>query len=201
MKHLFCLLFVGLFCLSGFSQDKLFMMNGSTSLGKIVSIGTDTIKFIPAGKTKTIDLDKYRVFSIQYEEGKRQILYVQDTTKGHDYTVKEMELIVMGGQDALNNHKTLFPFALATGLGGVGGYALSGSFLVFGVPMVSMVATSLIAQPIINRSAVRKAILLKDKHYKKGYRRVLRVKRNNQAVWGSIFGTIGGAVIYAVSSK
>jgi hypothetical protein len=194
----FSTLIFNVLCAQG---DKLFMMSGNIMQGKITYIGEDSVKFIPKNKEKEIMLDRYRVFSVQYEEGKRQILYSQDTTQGRDYTMKEMELVVMGGQDALNNHKTMFPFALATAMGGAGGYVMNGSFLVFGVPMVAMLATSIITQPILNREAVRKAVLIKDEHYRKGYKRVLRTRRNNQAILGSFIGTAAGVVIALVSTK
>lgn len=199
-KYICYIFFVFTFSGLKAQSDKLFMMNGKILDGRITAIGQDSIRWVPKGKQKDIFIEKYRVFSVQYEEGKRQILYTQDSLNGRDYTLREMELLVMGGQDALNNHKTYFPFALATAMGGTGGYVLSNSFLVFGVPMFTMLGTAAITQPIINRSAVRKAVLLKDENYRKGYKRVLRVKRNNQAIFGSVVGTVAGFVVATLTN-
>ncbi len=180
-------------------NDKLYLINGSIVTGKISYLGADTITFITK-KNKTISFDKYRVFSVEYEEGKKQIIYNQDTSKGRDYSVREMELFMLGGQDA-RNHKTVFPFVVGTLLGGVGGYVSAGSFLVVGVPFVSMIGTAVITMPFTGKGGVRNKEWLKDENYRRGYKRAVKGKKNNQIIWGSFIGTLAGFAISTLENR
>ncbi len=201
MKHLFALV-ITVFSLNSFAQyDKVELINGKVLTGRITSVTSESINVRMFHKGQKIDriIDKYRVFALNYEEGKRQILYSRDTTAGRDYTVKQLERLIKGEQDAIKGHKTFVPLALSAIGGGSGGYILGpGNFLILGVPFIAMLSSAVLIHPTIKKSAVRDEQLLNDKLYKKGYKRIAKSKRNKQVVIGSIAGTVLGAIIKAV---
>lgn len=203
-KILFGIFLLFVFDATYSQYDKLVMINGKELYGRVTKIDEQTVslRMFKNGEKLDFDIEKYRIFAIEYEEGKRQVLYSQDTLDGRDYTVREMEYLIFGEQDAHKNHKTGLPFAVAGTLGGVGGYVVGGqNFLVLGVPFISMFSTAIILPANVKKSAMRDPKYLESKEYKKGYRRVVKTKRNKQAILGSVVGTVAGVIIRAVSKK
>ncbi len=184
-------------------KDKLIMINGITLTGKVLSLSQDSLKFSLAGKKEKINtFENYRIFAIEYEEGKRQILYYKDSLSGRDYSVKEMELFIKGEQDAYQYHKTLFPFVFSAALSATGSYLIGGdNFVILAVPFASALTSMLVLRPRIKREFITDKELTRDENYKTGYKRIAKVKRDRQIFLGSIVGTLAGIAIKAVSEK
>ncbi len=199
MNQNFFVFFIGLFVFStqALSQeDTLTLLSGRQISGKVKAIEDNIVKMDVRlhHALKPAEIERYRVFSIKYTEGKEQIIYKRDSLAGHDYTPEEMQRKIFGEQDARENHNMVMPLVVSTALGAAGGYYFGEDFVVVGVPFVSMLGSALLTPQWVRKKAVRDQKFLKDHDYKSGYKRVRKAKKAKQIVWGSIAGTVLGAV-------
>ncbi len=202
MKQNLVVLLTMLCSLGGFAQsDSLTLLSGRVVTGKVTAVKPEVVKMNidVKGGTKPAEIDKYRIFSIKYTEGKTQMIYEKDTLRGKDYTVDEMQRLIWGEQDAQKGHKMVFPALLSTAMGIAGGYVMAEEFLVLGVPFVSMLSSTILTPQAFQREAVRdEEKLLHDPSYRTGYKRVRKAKKSKQIVWGSFLGTAIGVVAHVL---
>lgn len=177
----------------------LVLMNGQTMEGKVINVTPLIINYTVKKKNKTQikEIDAERVFSILYGDGHTQILYTQDSIMGYDYSVSEMQYFIMGEQDAIKYFKapgaTIAGFALAA----AGGFFLAESFLVLMVPFVSS-SIHTIPGVRINSRKIPNPGNLEQETYIRGYKRIAKSKRIQNAIKGSLLGVLAGVATFKI---
>ena len=194
----FLLLF--LFSLTnGLAQDKVTLISGAVLDGKVVQVSDSLVNYEQQkkGRTKTRELDAYRVFSVEYADGREVIVYEQDTALGNYFSKDEMRLFIMGEQDASENYKGSKAFLVGLGLGIAGGLAIPESFLVVGVPVGSTLL-AMAPRIKIKPELARDRKLLSEPAYLLGFERTARNKKIQNILKGSVLGTILSVVGYSI---
>lgn len=200
MKQYFLLgfwIFVGIL---GFSQDKITMLTGH-ELDVIITNQTDsliTYEQTKGSKSKVKTVESFRVFST-IKSGKETIYYKRDTLKGNYLSVEDMRFYIWGAQDAMQAFDTKWYLISGAGAGLIGGFLLSQSFLVVGVPVVTAVASS-VYKVKIKDEYVRDISLLEQPAYKAGFQKNAQNSRFFKTLKGSLAGlALGIAAGYAAN--
>ena len=198
MKKLLFFLFAMCIFITGFSQGKIIMMSGKIIEGSNIKRGEEMISYTyeHKGEEKKNEIEFYRVFSIQYEDGKEEIVYEQDTAAGLKKTVEEMRYFIYGERDAQNNHKTPAVAIAGVVYGAVGGYFFAPVPIATPLIPISYTLAMMIPKTKVKPSRVSNPDYMKQEHYIKGFQRAGRVKRINKAILGSAGGTVLGVVTY-----
>lgn len=197
------ILLLSLITLNLFSQDKILLISGKTIEGKILNIGEDTIRFQFRNKEKTEEsfVESYRVFSINYDNGKEKIIYKYDSTTVNDRSIEELRNFIAGEQDALKGYKPAFAGLLPFLISGAITFVMKGSFAIIVVPFLTYMAFVVLFRAGIDKHSVRDPKLLSNPDYIEGYKRIAKSKINRNALWGSIIGTGVGFGIYMISKS
>lgn len=174
-------------------QDKITLLSGAQIDGRVVAITDTTVVYEQEkrGKTKSRTLDAYRVFDVTYATGETQVVYRQDTAVGNYFSKEEMQLFIMGEQDADANFNSRRAFVFGAAYGVVGGVLLPNNFFVFLVPAA---AGPLAAVPRIKikPEMARDKKLLAEPAYVMGFERTARAKKIQNVLKGSVLGTVLG---------
>lgn len=136
-------------------------------------------------------MEKFDIFSLQFDDGTEQIIYEPDTTYG-DPSVEEAREYVKGEQLADSIYKK--PMNL---IGGIASGA-AGSILVFYAPIVPAVYATTISlfTPHMPKSQLEKEVRSED--FIAGYERKARNKKTKSALLGGVIGLGVGLSILAV---
>jgi hypothetical protein len=191
MKSILVLLAVML-SFAGLAQDKIMLLSGKVLDGKILSVDTAGVhyQYSKKGKTQEVLLDSYRIYSVEYGDGKSVMIYERDSVSGRNYTVKQMGDFVEGERYAYEHFNGTGTIIYGVLLGSVSGYAIRG---ILSAPVAIAVGlTTLIPAPKkINPEGVVDKELLTEKYFLEGYRRVIRSKRLGRG----LISAIGGAAV------
>ncbi len=212
------LLFTVFFAGVVIGQDKIQLMNGKVLRGKLKTEYDDYYNFEyykNGGKVKSIELSKFRMFSVTNGSEPEKVLYKQDTLLGNFYSENEMRMFVYGQRDAFNSVKgtSMFMTTFLIGFGSVlidtyefqtGGSQPQGFFN--HTPSVGpiIVPFALTIGAGLLRSKVRKEYVtdvtfLASEYYIEGFQKVAKVKRVKSAFLGSIGGVITGFLVYSIA--
>lgn len=180
---------------ASFSQDEIMLMSGKVLSGKIIKADTSgiTYEYIKKEKKKTVVLDHYRIYSAKYADGKELIYYEKDSIMGRKYSVKEMGYFVRGEGAAYKHHKTVAPLVYGFVIGGASGYLLP-IIVAIPVPIAASFGT-LIPRFKIDKNKFQDQGVLKEESFIKGYHRVIKAKRLNNALLGGAVGVVTGTII------
>ncbi len=199
------------------AQDKVLMTNGKVLRGKIKTEQEDLFTFDyykKHGKVKSIELSKYRVFSVTNAEGTEKIHYQPDSTMGYVYSVNEMRMYIYGQRDAFNAYQPLPMFILSytVGLGSVifdtyqftadpntpaGFFQRTPSMFPITVPLAFTIGAGLFA-PKIRKEYASDISFMASEHYIMGFKKIAKYKRLKNAFFGSALGVISGFVVYGI---
>jgi hypothetical protein len=140
-------------------------------------------------------LDKYRVFSITYANGKESVIYKRDSINDEEFSEQEMRYFIKGEQDAKNGYKA--PVAFIGGV--VAGFA-GGMMVNLLSPIVPGVYCAIVGSQWIRikRTSVSDPELLNQKTYLMGYEKIARSRRVQKALLGGLVGLIGGIATQAI---
>lgn len=193
MKKIISTCFAILFSLFCFAQDKVLLLSGVEMHGNILEHDHKVVKLEEdrKGKTKTIEIDTYRVFSVT-DDGEETIYYKKDPDAGNYLTEDEMRLFIYGAQDARANYKGRWAFFSGLGVGAVGGWFLAESFAIIAVPIVYPILTS-IHKIHPKEGNVRDPKYIEEPSYRAGYHKNTKSKRFFRALGGSVLGTAAAA--------
>lgn len=207
------LVFALLFTVATIAQDKIQLMNGKVLRGKLKTESDGMYGFEyykNGGSAKSIELSKYRMFSITNTTGEETVLYKQDTLMGNFFSENEMRMYIYGQRDAFKNSKgtPYFVTTFALGFASVmlDTYDGSNSSPFFSrepsiapiiVPLAVTIGTGLIRTKVRKEQAAD-VTFLSSEHYLDGYQKVARVKRVKSAFFGSVSGVIAGFIVYAI---
>lgn len=194
----FCLLAV--LSIPGYSQDSdesILLMTGKVIDGHVYDRDSMYIYYNEirnSGKEKQGKLDLERVFSYTDKDGQEKIIYVVDSLAGNYFSIEEMRHYIAGEQDASDAYHANWVIYSAAPVAGAAGYVLSSSFLVFGVPFIYVVGTSVF--PIsLNEDKIKHKDLKSEPAYVLGYERTARSKRIFKALISSVTATALGFAI------
>jgi len=137
-------------------------------------------------------MEKFDIFSFQFDDGTEQIIYEPDTSYG-DPTVEQAREYVKGEQFADSIYKK--PMNL---IGGIASGA-AGSILVFYAPIVPAVYATTISlfTPHLPKNELEKEVRSED--FIAGYERKARNKKTKSALLGGVIGLgIGLSVLAAI---
>ena len=183
------------------AQDNILFLNGKHEEGKVLEIDSLSVRFerLKNGKKKTIYYPKHKVFSIQLQNGEKTFVYSPDSLETEMLTIEEMELFVLGQQEARKGFKA--PIALIEGFfcGLVCGYF--GNAYMFHTP-VPLVANSVLIGKFktkVNIEQVLNPNYFKRETYLAGYREQAGFKKMQSVTIGSLIGLATGfAISFAV---
>jgi hypothetical protein len=199
------------------AQDKVLMTNGKVLRGKIKTEHEDYFSFDyykKQGKVKSIELSKYRVFSVTNVDGTEAIHYKPDTAMGYTYSVNEMRMYIYGQRDAFNAYQPLpmFIFSYTVGLGSVlfdtyqftadpntpaGFFQRTPSMFPITIPLAFTIGSGLFA-PKIRKEYASDISFMASEHYIMGFKKIAKYKRLKNAFFGSALGVISGFVVYGI---
>jgi hypothetical protein len=215
LAHIFLLLFVFLFSSSFVAQDKIQLMNGKVLRGKLKAEFDDYYQFDyfkNGGKSKSLELSKYRIYAVTNSSGEESILYKQDSTIGNFFTPTEMKMFIYGQRDG---HKTfkgspMFISGFALGFASVlidtyefsttatspqGFFNRTPSVAPIALPLVFTIGAGLIKTKI-RKEQVTDISFLSSELYIDGFHKVSKTKRVKSAFFGSISGLVVGFLVY-----
>ncbi len=201
------------------AQDKIQLMNGKVLRGKLKTEFDDYYDFEyykNGGKVKSLELSKYRLFSITDASGKESVLYKQDTLMGNYYSPNEMRMYIYGQRDAFKagNGAPLFVASFALGFTSVlldtyefdetatnpgpGFFNRTPTVAPIIVPFAITIGAGLIKSKV-RKEHVADVSFLSSEYYIDGFQKVAKVKRVKSAFIGSVSGVIAGFIVYSIA--
>jgi hypothetical protein len=176
------------------AQDKLLFLNGKEVEGSILSKNNYELTFKDT-KNKEFTVDTYRLFSYN-QNNTENVIYKFDTLEGNFLKVEDMKMFVYGERGAYESFSS--PVANITGLiiGGAAGYLMQKdqSFIYVTAPLVYTTLT-LPFPTRLKQKKLTNTDHIKDDEYLRGYERVARSKRTQNALKSSIIGTAAGFLV------
>jgi hypothetical protein len=180
------------------AQDLVYLLNGDRLYVSIIDTAGKAIKVEEPvankkGRKDNAELEKDRIFSIQYRTGQEVIYYAQDSISDSDdkiLTVEEMRSYIAGQHDAHARYHSpgVFWGSFATGLA-------SGLFLpVFYSPIPPLGMSVFLGSRWIkvSREHISDPKYLKDEFYIMGYEKAARNRRVKHVINGSVAGLFVG---------
>lgn len=170
------------------------LMTGKIIEGRVTGQDTQYIYYTferNSGKVITRKLDLERVFSITDSSDNERLIYYMDTLVGNYFTVDEMRFYIKGEQDAMQYYDAYWAIWVGVPLTTGVGYVLSHSILVFAVPFLYVVGSS-IPKYHLTEKRVSSTDLLKEPAYVLGYERTARGKRLFKSLASGLVGTAIG---------
>jgi hypothetical protein len=182
------------------AQDKLLFLNGKQFEGKLIEKTNYEFTF-KTDKEKQYIIDKYRLFSYT-QNNKETIVYEFDTLSGNFLKVKDMQLFVYGERDAHKSYSSTFVNITGLAFGGVAGYLMNRdqSFVYVPAPLAFTVLT-LPFGTRVRQNKIKDLQYLKEDEYLRGYERIARSKRTQNALKSSLVGMAAGFIIGAVTNS
>ena len=200
-KHLAIYILFNLFLIKANCQDKLLFLNGKELDGKIIEKTNYEFTFKDS-KDKQFVIDKFRVFSYT-QNNQENIVYEYDTLSGNFLKVDDMKMFVYGERDANNTFKPHFSNGLGFVVGGTAGYLMhkQDAFLYITVPLIYTVGTLLFPTKV-NQRKLTDTQYLKEDEYLRGYERIARSRRTQNALKSSVVGMgVGFLVSFLVNGS
>jgi len=179
-------------------KDKIILLSGKVLDHIQVTTSTDIqVKYVDYNSKKKQErfIDKYRIFSVQYGDGTEELIYEYDTLMENDFTIEEMRYFIKGEQDAMRYYHPRANTIAAGILAVAGGYVFANSILLVPVPFVSTVVASL-PRVKIKPEKTSDPRLLAQPTYIRGYERVAKSHKIQNALKGSLVGLLVGAGSY-----
>ncbi len=182
------------------AQDELLFLNGKEIEGSILSQNKYELTFKDT-KNKEFSVDTYRLFSYS-QNNEETILYKYDTLEGNFLKVKDMKMFVYGERDAYKSYSS--PVANIAGLlvCGAAGYLMQKdqAFLYVATPLLYTTLT-LPFPTRVKQKRLPNLKHIKDDEYLRGYERVGRSKRTQNALKSSVIGTAAGFLVGLIVNK
>lgn len=196
------------------AQDKIQLMNGKVLRGKLKTQSDELYQFDyykNGGTVKSIELSKFRMFSITNTSGEETVLYKQDTLMGNFYSENEMRMFIYGQRDAYKkvNGNAMFLTTFALGFGTVlfdtydgsktpAFFSRKPSVTPIVVPFALTIGAGLIKSKVRKEHAAD-VTFLSSEYYIEGFQKVAKSKRVKSAFIGSVSGILSGFIVYAIA--
>lgn len=193
MKYFFQLL-IFLVAVSASAQDKIILINGNVMEVRNVEIKDNSISFQSLKKEKRKKIDPYRVFSVQYANGKEDIVFVTDPLDPNDFKPEEMRMFIKGEQEAkLYYHNTGNKIAAAA----IG--AGAGMLTIYGIVVPAIYSTIVgSVSPNVYKHKVSDPALRENLNFREGYERKCRDRKIRNSLLFGFGGFFLGFTAYAI---
>jgi len=181
------------------AQDKLLFLNGKEIKGSILSQNEYQFTFKNT-KGKDFTIDTYRLFSFT-KNNNETILYKYDTLEGNFLKEHDMKMFVYGERGAYESYSSGFSNTLGFAVGGVAGYFMhkDQAFIYVAAPL--MYTTLTLPFPTrVRQKRLSNKDYLKEDEYLRGYERVARSKRTQNALKSSLLGTGVGFLVSLIAN-
>jgi len=200
MKSPFLLFgFVLMLTVSAMAQDSITFINGRVMSGVVKHVDSLDIQFEfkKRKKTKAIYIARSSIFAIKYADGRTDILY--QPYNSEEYSIREMELYIIGEQDAIKSSKTPLLFVGGILIGGISAFRL-GPFIGLSPPFVYSIAAGMLNNKV-KEDAVSNPDLLREDTYLTGFVTKNKSLIIQRSIIGSIIGYISGLAARAVYAQ
>lgn len=190
------LLFMGLLS-SGRAQmtssDTITLINGQVIVGEVLEINPDYIVYNYFKKKKTIKkgVSPLIVYSIDYADGQKEVVYEKNEEEDLYLTKEEMLYFIKGQQDAREYYRTRGIFIGGVAIGALAGYVLYDEIYVATIPFVYSVGAGLTNIEVRQNPSTTEDIR-RTAAYQEGYLKVARSRKVFAALAGSVMGTAAG---------
>lgn len=193
MKYFFPVL-AFLIAASASAQDKIILINGNVLEVRNVEIKDNKISFQSMKREKRKKIDPYRVFSVQYANGKEDVVFVTDPLDPNDFKPEEMRMFIQGEQEAkLYYHNTGNKVVAAT----IG--ASAGLLTIYGIVIPAIYSTVVGSfSPNVYKHKVSDPALRDNLNFREGYERKCRDRKIRNSLLYGFGGFFVGFTAFAV---
>ena len=181
--------------------DTLFFLNGEVRAIKVVDTVYHLIRFLPEKKTKRPhiqEVEKDRIFSLKFANGKEKIIYSHDTTLGNVFSVMEAKMFMLGEQEADRSYKNKWPALIGFAVGAASPLVLSNAVVLSPIPAAVTPLHVLIPIIKINTKEIQNKNYLQYDTYLMGYEKVARKKNFIHSIFGAGAGLATGFALWAI---
>ena len=182
-------------------MDTIFFLNGEIRAVKVVDTASHRILFFPDVKTKkphVKDVEKDRVFSVNFSNGQDKIFYFHDTILGNVFTIMEAKMFMLGEQEADRSYRNKWPALIGFAVGAVSPLALANAVILSPIPAGITPLHTLIPYIHVNTQAIQNKNYLQYDTYIMGYEKVARKKNFMHAIIGAGVGLAAGFGAWAI---
>jgi hypothetical protein len=193
MKLIFSAFFF-LLAVMASAQDKIVLINGDVLEVRNVELKDNRISFQRMTREKRKKIDPYKVFSVQFQDGHEQVIFVSDPLDPNDFKPEEMRMFIRGEQDAKIYYHNVGN-KIASGLVGAG----SGLLTIYGLVVPALYSTIVGSfSPNVQKHDVSDPALRDNLNYREGYERKCRDRKIRNSLLYGFGGFIVGFATFAV---
>ena len=193
MKYIFPA-FVFLIALSASAQDKIVLINGDILEVKNVEVKDNIISYQKMQREKRKKINPYRVFSIQYENGTENVIFVSDPLDPNDFKPEEMRMFIKGEQDAKMYYHNTGNKILSATIG-----ASAGLLTIYGVVVPALYSTIVGSfSPNVYKHKVSDPALRENLNFREGYERKCRDRKIRNSLLFGFGGFVVGFTAFAI---
>jgi len=177
-----------------YAQDRIILINGQVLDVKNVEVKDNKISFQTLTKDKRKKIHPERVFSVQYQNGSEQIIFVSDPLDPNDFKPEEMRMFIKGEQDA-NLYYHNRGNKIASGLVGAG----AGLLTIYGLVVPALYSTIVGSfSPNVQKHNVSDPALRDNLNYREGYERKCRDRKIRNSLLYGFGGFVVGFTAFAI---
>lgn len=151
-----------------YSQDSLYTLGGKIKAVNIIEKTDSTLIYTAPTKTKKREIFLHDLYAIKYSNGKKEVVYRQDTSLYFIFTPEEMGYFLEGAYDAKKTFKPIASDIAACFCGITGGF-ITVTYL-FGLPIFAVeIGVNSYFQPRVNWDKYGRAALVNNEFYQTGF--------------------------------
>ena len=185
-------------------MDTIYFLNGEIKAVKVVDTVSHFVRFLPEIRTKrphVKDVEKDRIFSVKFSNGRDRIFYFYDSAIGNVFTVMEAKMFMLGEQEADKSYRNKWPPIIGFAVGAVSPIVFSNAVMLSPIPVVITPLYTLIPYIHVNTKSIQNKNYLQYDTYIMGYEKVARKKNRLHTIVGAAIGLAVGLGTWAVPDK
>jgi hypothetical protein len=175
------------------AQDTIRLISGKDIPAVVVEVDSTHVKYHPPdNKDKISKVENYRVFSINYSDGREKIIYRDDSTAADYFGPEQMRLFIKGEKDAKKFYKPPVPFFVGL-VSGAAGAAVAPVFVALSPipPAIGITITGSRA-PDITKHKLTDPSLRDVPEFRMGFEHQARKIRMKRTLFGGCIGLSAG---------
>lgn len=182
-------------------SDTLFFLNGEVRAVKIADTTEHQIRFFrfnPSQHNRLDAVEKDRIFSIKFSNGKERIIYSYDTLLGNIFSVLEAKMYMLGEQEADKHYRNKWPYIIGFSVGFASPLIFSNAIIISPIPAAVSPLHTLIPVIRIDTNKISNKEYLNYDTYLMGYERVARRKNFMRSMLGTGIGFTCGIILWVI---